>query len=264
MSRTKLVAANWKMNLTVPEGLALAESVTKAAASRPEVEVVLCPSFTSLRAIGEHLKGGKVRLGAQDVFWMDKGAYTGKISAQMLLDAGCKYCIVGHSETRGRFGKSEIDSNLLGFFSDTNETVGLKLQTLMFANLLPILCVGESADERKQGQTDSVISEQLRAAVTNLAPEECSTIAIAYEPVWAIGTGDVCDAQEAGRVCAFIRLRLGEYADLDCASQARILYGGSVKADNCAALFAQSEIDGALVGGASLNAEEFSRIIFAA
>lgn len=252
------------MNLTIPEGQSLARAVADAAARRPEVEVAVCPSFTALHAVGTQLSGTQVSLGAQDVFWIEKGAFTGQVSPAMLLDAGCKYCIVGHSEKRGRFGAGELPKEQQQYFSDTDEIVAKKLSAAIYVGIAPILCVGETETERSQGKTESVITAQLDAALRSLAPEECALVSIAYEPVWAIGTGKVCEPDEAERVCALIRSHVGGLADSECSETVRVLYGGSVKADNSATLLKQPSIDGALVGGASLIADEFSRIIFSA
>jgi triosephosphate isomerase len=264
MTRRKLIAGNWKMNLTSTAGMSLAQAVNEAAARRPEVDVVVCPSFTSLHAVKGALSGGRVMLGAQDVFWEENGAFTGEISPDMLVDSGCQYCIVGHSERRGRFGKSEMNPELLCYFSDSDAAIAKKLECLVFHAITPILCVGETQAERDSGQTEAVIRQQLRAALQGLASEECSGLAVAYEPVWAIGTGNVCSEAEADRVGAFIRSELVDLSDPECAGKVRLLYGGSVKPDNAAGLLSQPNIDGALVGGASLDPDAFSRIIFAA
>ncbi|MBA3725452.1 MAG: triose-phosphate isomerase [Armatimonadetes bacterium] len=262
MGRRRLVVANWKMNLTTPEGCSLVEAVLGTAKQRPEVDVVVCPSFVSLQPLGRSLAHTPVALGAQDVFWLGKGAYTGQVSPRMLVDSGCRYCIVGHSEARGRFGSEP--PRPLSYFSDTDETVAQKVSALVFANIVPILCVGETALERQDGRTDEVVAEQLAKALERVAPEECSNLTIAYEPVWAIGTGNVCDADEAARMCGLIRDEVASITDSACGDQVRILYGGSVKASNCAEIFANSQVDGALVGGASLIADEFSKIVLSA
>jgi triosephosphate isomerase len=179
----------------------------------------------------------------------------------MLQDVGCSLCIVGHSETRGRFGKLEVPVTTLGYFAETDETVNLKIKALLYHNLCPILCVGETLAEREAGRTDEVIADQLRKGLEGIDGAEYLSAVVAYEPVWAIGTGQVCDTAEAERVCAGIRKVLAEVFDEDSAAAIRVLYGGSVKANNARELFAQPNIDGGLVGGASLNAQEFVRIV---
>lgn len=239
------------MNLSISQAVSLAQAVVGVSARNPQVEVALAPTFVSLQAVGNEIKGTGVALSAQDVFWKSSGAYTGEVSPEMLNDVGCSYCIVGHSERRGRFGVAEDIPQ--GFFADTNETVSRKLNALIDAGITPILCVGETADERQSGATDTVLQTQL---VESLAGAPDYPLVIAYEPVWAIGTGQTCEAVEAARICA----RVKEIANRPC----RVLYGGSVKSGNAKELFAHSEIDGALVGGASLAAQEFSAIIEAA
>jgi triosephosphate isomerase len=249
------------MNLTAAAGAAVATAIKNIAAKRPNVDVVICPTFVSMTAIRDALQGSAVSLGAQNVFWKESGAYTGEVAPSMLLEAGCKFCIVGHSERRGRFGTKESHAE---YFADTNETVALKTAALIFSSLKPILCVGETISERESGKTEAVIVEQLSAAFARIAPEEFSEVTIAYEPVWAIGTGEVCDAQEANRVCEFIRSQIAATAGGECAAEARILYGGSVKPENSREILACADVDGALVGGASLDADAFGRIILSA
>ena len=260
-SRIKLVAGNWKMNLTSTEGKALVESLAPQCADRTDVDVVVCPTYLSIPRVREATRSSVVKLGAQDVFWMESGAYTGQISAKMLYEAGCDYCIVGHSERRGRFGKLEVAESTLPYFGETDETVSLKIKALLFQGITPILCVGESLAEREAGSTETAIETQLRGALAGLDAAEMYGMVVAYEPVWAIGTGKTCEQQEAERVCGFIRGVMASLADSDVAATTRVLYGGSVKASNAAALFAQPNIDGALVGGASLDAVEFASII---
>ncbi len=252
------------MNLTAPEGTSLTEALFSVAEIRRDVDVVLCPSFPSLHAVGALLRNSLVQLGAQDVFWGEKGAFTGQVSAAMLTDAGCTHCIVGHSERRGRFGASSLAPELLPYFADTDGTVGLKLRRLLFANIHPILCVGETLEEREAGRTEDVVRLQLEGALSGVDAAETFGLAVAYEPVWAIGTGSVCDAGEANRVCGFIRSRLAERLSPEAADQIRVLYGGSVNSKNAAPLFRESDIDGALVGAGSLKAAEFGRIVLAA
>ncbi len=236
----------------------------KMVSSRPNVDVAVCPSYLTIPRVRELVKDTHVKVGAQDVFWKESGAFTGKVSAPMLIEQGVTYCIVGHSETRGRFGKLEVSDESVPFFSESDHTVNLKIRALLFHSITPILCVGETDDERKAGKTDTVIREQLAAALEGIDPSELYFFVVAYEPVWAIGTGNTCDSAEAGRVCRLIRTELAGLLDEDVAANIRVLYGGSVKASNAAELFSQEGIDGGLVGGASLDPGEFSRIVMSA
>jgi triosephosphate isomerase len=219
-----------------------------------------------LQAVAEAIRGSELKLGAQNVFWRDVGAFTGQVSPPMLAAVGCEYVILGHSEARGRFGVTDpdLDASLLPYFSETEATLNRKLRAVLPHGLKPILCVGETLAEREAGQTEPVIRAQLEGALAGLASDELYELVVAYEPVWAIGTGQVCDADEANRVCGFIRQTLRELYDAEMAEFVRILYGGSVKASNAHALLHQPEIDGALVGGASLSAEEFEQISYCA
>lgn len=262
--RKKLVVGNWKMNLVQPQAVSLVESLVKRLSVADAVEVAVCPPYTSIAAVVQALKGTGISVGAQNVFWKDSGAFTGCISAPMLADSGCKLCIVGHSETRGRFGKLEIDADDVGYFAETNRTVNLKIKALLYHSLMPILCVGETLGEREAGQTDAVIQTQLREALEGVDCTELSCFAVAYEPVWAIGTGQVCDAKEASRVCGMIRRTLAGLYDSETADAIRILYGGSVKGSNSKELFSQPDIDGGLVGGASLDPDDFTTIVLSA
>ncbi len=264
--RRALIAGNWKMHLTPSEGAALATTLRQRIGMRSDVEILLCPSVVALQAVGEAIRGSEMKLGAQNVFWRDSGAFTGQVSPTMLVAVGCEYVILGHSETRGRFGVNDpdLDASLLSHFSETEATLNRKLRAVLPHGLKPILCVGETLAEREAGQTESVIRMQLEGALTGIAADELYELVIAYEPVWAIGTGQVCEADEANRVCGFIRQTLRELYDEELAEFVRILYGGSVKASNAHALLHQPEIDGALVGGASLNAEEFEQISYCA
>jgi len=254
------------MHLTPSEGAALATQLRQRIGMRSDVEILLCPAFVALQAVAEAIRGSELKLGAQNVFWRDVGAFTGQVSPPMLAAVGCEYVILGHSEARGRFGVTDpdLDASLLPYFSETEATLNRKLRAVLPHGLKPILCVGETLAEREAGQTESVIRAQLEGALDGLASDELYELVIAYEPVWAIGTGQVCDADEANRVCGFIRQTLRELYDAEMAEFVRILYGGSVKASNAHALLHQPEIDGALVGGASLSAEEFEQISYCA
>ena len=252
------------MNLTPSEGVALVDSFTQAVSLTDSVEVGVCPPYLSIPAVHHALEGTAVVVGAQDVHWMPKGAFTGSISANMLQAAGVHLCIIGHSETRGRFGKLEIPESTIGYFAETDETVNLKLKALLFANIVPVLCVGETLAEREAGNTDGVIASQLEGALAGLEADELFDLVVAYEPVWAIGTGKTCDTPEAQRVCATIRTWLSENCSSEVAAKVRVLYGGSVKASNARELFSQPDIDGGLVGGASLDPTEFAAVVKAA
>lgn len=264
--RRPLIAGNWKMHLTPSEGAALATTLRQRIGMRSDVEILLCPAFVALQAVAEAIRGSELKLGAQTVFWRDSGAFTGQVSPPMLVAVGCEYVILGHSETRGRFGVADpdLDASLLPYFSETVATLNRKLRAVLPHGLKPILCVGETLAEREAGQTEQVIRAQLEGALAGLASVELYELVIAYEPVWAIGTGQVCDAPEANRVCGIIRQTLRALYDEELAEVVRILYGGSVKASNAHALLHQPEIDGALVGGASLSAEEFEQISYCA
>jgi triosephosphate isomerase len=259
--RTKLVAGNWKMNKTIAEAAALADSLVQLENSKVDVDVVVCPGYLAIPCVRDRLRNTHIKVGAQDVFWEEKGAFTGQISPGMLYDAGVSYCIVGHSETRGRFGKMETDAAALGYFAESELTINKKIQCLLYYSITPMLCVGETDEERQAGRTEAVIAGQLSGALQGLDAAELYGLVVAYEPVWAIGTGKTCDTAEAERVCGFIRARLTERLDAEEADSIRILYGGSVKASNARELFKQPNIDGGLVGGASLDSDEFRQIV---
>ncbi len=254
------------MHLTPREASGLATTLRQRIGMRSDLEIVLCPNFVALPAVAEAIRGSEMKLGAQNVFWRDLGAYTGQISPTMLVAVGCEYVILGHSETRGRFGTpdSELTEEHLRYFGETEATLNKKLHAVLPHGLKPILCVGETLEERQRGQTDTVIQRQLEGALKGFSADELYELVIAYEPVWAIGTGQVCDADEANRVCGLIRQHLGTLFSNEMAEFVRILYGGSVKASNAHALLHQPEIDGALVGGASLDADEFQQITYCA
>lgn len=262
--RTKLVVGNWKMNLSLVEASATVETFLRHVEARNDVDIAVCPSYLAIPKVREIVRDSHVKVGAQDVFWAEKGAFTGQVSAKMLFDFCVDYCIVGHSETRGRFGKLEIPEATLSYFSETDGTVNLKLKALIYHSITPILCVGETLAEREIGQTDTLIQHQLEIALQGFDAAELYSFCVAYEPVWAIGTGKTCDATEANRVCGMIRTHLAKMFDDEVAQEIRILYGGSVRSANSEELFSQPEIDGGLVGGASLDPLEFSRIVMSA
>jgi triosephosphate isomerase len=248
VARKKFVCGNWKMHRTAAEARALAREVRAAAEPLADrVDVAIVPPFTALWAAGAELQGSRIGLGAQDVFWEAQGAFTGEVSAPMLVDAGCRYVLVGHSERRQLFG-------------DTDETVRKKTKASLGAGLHPVVCVGETLPERESGRTLEVVGRQVRGALAGLEAAEIGRLTVAYEPVWAIGTGKTASSAQAQEVHAAIRAILRELAP-GAADAIRILYGGSVKPDNAAELLSQPDVDGALVGGASLKALDFTGII---
>jgi triosephosphate isomerase len=262
--RKKLVVGNWKMNFSQAEALSLVQSLLAALGSMNQVDVGICPTFLCLPKIVDALRSSSISVGAQNCFWVPKGAFTGQISAQMLANCGVSDCIVGHSETRGRFGKLEIDEVAVSLFAESNFTVNLKIKSLLELGLRPILCVGETLAERNAQRTDETIRTQLTEGLSGIDGAEFEGSVVAYEPVWAIGTGEVCETLEASRVCGTIRTILAEIFGIHVAESTRILYGGSVKSGNARALFHSEDIDGGLVGGASLVADEFQRIVLGA
>lgn len=264
--RRTIIAGNWKMHKTTAEAVALIEELAPAAAERPDVETLVAPPYTALAAAAGALAGTGIGLGAQDVFWKESGAYTGQIAPSMLTDLGVRYVIIGHSECRGRFGVPEpdFDAAILAHFGDSDATVNRKLKASLAAGLQPIVCVGETIDERRAGRTDSLVAGQVEGALSGIDPSAVPALVFAYEPVWAIGTGEVCGAAEADRVCGVIRATVGKLYGAGAADAVRVQYGGSVKPSNAEELLAKPNIDGALVGGASLKAPDFAGIIAAA
>lgn len=245
MAGGPLIVGNWKMFCAPSQARELAVGVCAALDERLARTVVLCPPHVSLTAVSEAIKGTGVRLGAQNLHWEDEGAYTGEISAPMLCDAGCDFVIVGHSERRQLFG-------------ETNDTVSKKARAALAHGLRPIICVGETEAERDEGHTERVVVGQLLSAVQGLTPDQVAQLVVAYEPVWAIGTGRAATPAQAQEVHARLK---GALADLyERGRDVPVLYGGSVKPDNARAVFEQPDIDGALVGGASLDAASFIRI----
>jgi len=246
-ARRKFVCGNWKMHKTAGEARDLVRALAPLVHDAQAVQVAVAPPFTALAAVAEALKGTRIELAAQDVHWEAQGAFTGEISAAMLKDLGVVHCIVGHSERRQYFGESD-------------GTVQKKTRALLAAGLLPIVCVGETLTEREAGETMAVVSRQVRGALTGLSGAELAKLTVAYEPVWAIGTGKTATTAQAQEVHAAIRALLRELGGA-AADEVRIQYGGSVKPDNAAELLSQADVDGALVGGASLKAEDFSKIV---
>ena len=253
--RRPLIAGNWKMNLDRAAGTTLAMDVVAGCAGRAGVDVVLCPPFVYLEAIGGALRGSAVELGAQDLYHEGSGAFTGEVSAAMLLDVGCRWVIIGHSERRQLFG--ETDASVL------KKTRAALAAEQGGHRLTPIVCVGETLAEREAGQTQAVIESQFAGSLSELSEEEMARVVLAYEPVWAIGTGRVATPEQAEEVHADLRKRVADRYNAAIAGETRILYGGSVKPENAAQLFAKPNVDGALVGGASLKAVDFLGIIAA-
>ncbi|MDR7484877.1 MAG: triose-phosphate isomerase [Armatimonadota bacterium] len=247
--RTPLVVGNWKMHKTVREARDLADRLRRHLAGTSGVDIVVCPPFTALADVGRVLAGSPIELGAQDVHWEPQGAFTGEISAPMLWDLGCTYVIVGHSERRR-------------LLDEDDETVGRKVAAALAAELIPILCVGESLDEREAGRTERIVQTQARVGTLGVTPEQASHLVVAYEPVWAIGTGQPATGEEANRIAGLLRGWLRQWYG-EAADHVRILYGGSVTPQTIAEFAGQPEIDGALVGGASLDAEAFAAIVAA-
>jgi triosephosphate isomerase len=245
--RVPILAGNWKMHKTVGEALALVEELLVGGSSADR-EVVVCPPYTALAPVGARLAGTAIALGAQDVFHETHGAYTGAIAPAMLTDVGCRYVIVGHSERRQYFG-------------DTDASVNKKLHAALKHGLRPIMCVGESKPQRDAGAAEAIVTAQVRAGLADVPATALGELVIAYEPIWAIGTGDTATAADAQAMHAAIRATLADLYDAAGAAAVRIQYGGSVKPDNVDELMAQPDIDGALVGGASLTAASFLRIV---
>lgn len=247
--RQPLIAGNWKMNNTVAQATQLMEGLLAGVGQPQDREVLVCPPFTALHAVGRLIKGSPIVLGAQNLYPKNSGAYTGEISAPMLLEAGCRYVIIGHSERRGYFGESD-------------EFVNEKIHAALEAGLKVILCVGESRQQREAGQAERIVTDQVRKCLAGLTAEDMVEGVIAYEPIWAIGTGLTARPEDAEEMHALVRSLLGELFSEEVARATRILYGGSVKPGNIDNLMAEPDIDGALVGGASLEAQSFLRIIY--
>jgi len=248
MSRMPLIAGNWKMHGARSEAQALSANLARSVGQERGREVVLAPPFTALEVVGREIAGSTIKLGAQNVHWEPTGAFTGEISVGMLKEAGCTHVIVGHSERRQHFG-------------ETNETVNKRLVAALGAGLVPIVCVGETLAEREADATEAIIARQVESACGSLRSEQLASCVIAYEPVWAIGTGRTATPGQAQEVHHAIRRQLTSLGSATTAERVRIIYGGSVKPDNIDALMAEPDIDGALVGGASLDADSFTRIV---
>jgi triosephosphate isomerase len=247
-NRTPLIAGNWKMYKTASEAAETAKQLVDLTTDVDDVDIMIAPTFTALDAVSNVTSGSRVSLGAQNIYWEKEGAYTGEISADMLVAAGCRYVIIGHSERRQ-------------FFGDTDDTVNKKIKAALEADLIAVMCVGETEQERDAGQTFSVLDKQVKDGLHNYVANDLETLVVAYEPVWAIGTGKTATKDQAQEVHHHIRGLLAELYGDALSAALRILYGGSVKPDNVSALMAMPDIDGALVGGASLDADSFSKII---
>ena len=244
--RRLLIAGNWKMHKTVEGALSLIRELKRLVSDVNHRDILVCPPFTALYAVKAELEGSNISLGAQNMFYEEEGAFTGEISPLMLRDVGCSYVILGHSERRHIFG-------------ETDELINKKVLSAVNHGLIPILCVGETLQEREDGKTKEVIERQVREGLKGLS--ETSEFVIAYEPVWAIGTGRTATPELAEEVHSFIRELLSEMFGAKKAESVRILYGGSVKPENAAGLLSQPNIDGSLVGGASLKADSFAKIV---
>ncbi len=248
MERMPFIAGNWKMNKTVGEAVDLVRGLKAALTGVKDVEVAVAPPFTALYAVWKELEGSSIRLAAQNLYWEEKGAFTGEVSPLMLKEVGCQYVIIGHSERRQ-------------FFGETDETVNRRVKATLLQGLKVIFCIGETLNEREEGKTFSVIERQVEDGLKGFGEKEIENMVIAYEPVWAIGTGKTATPEQAEEVHRFIRGKLEKLYSREVSDKIRIQYGGSVTPENVKGLMSQGNIDGALVGGASLKAESFSKIV---
>ena len=246
--RKPIITSNWKLNKTIKEAIELVTLLKRSIRDASSVDIVVCPPFTALSELSEILMDTEIRLGAQNLYWEEKGAFTGEVSASLLKDAGATFVIIGHSERRL-------------FFHETHETVNRKTKAALKSGLIPIVCVGETLAEREMERTFQVLEAQLSGAFVGMTSQDLLKIVLAYEPVWAIGTGKVATPAQAEEAHAFIRQWIKTHFGQECASKIRIQYGGSVKPDNIAELMREENIDGALVGGASLDAQSFTDIV---
>ena len=246
--RKPIIAGNWKMNKTVAEAVALAEALKPLVADAAAVEIVVCPTYVSLYCVGKALAGSNIAMGGQDAYAKESGAYTGAISPQMLADAGCTWTIIGHSERRHIFG-------------DTDALLNEKLRFSLASGLKVMFCIGELLEERKGGKMEDVVKRQVVEGLKGLTAADLANVVLAYEPVWAIGTGETASPEQAEEVHVFTRALVRDLFGADAAEAIRIQYGGSVKADNAAELLAKPNVDGFLVGGAALKADSFAAIV---
>jgi triosephosphate isomerase len=248
--RKTIIAGNWKMNKTATEAEALLRGLLDGDSRSDKAQMLVCPPYTALETAGKVLKGSHIALGAQDISEHEEGAYTGDISAQMILTLGAAYVILGHSERRQ-------------YHAETDQLVNAKVKTALNAGLTPIICVGETLEQRENNETESVVAAQVNGTLADLAPDQLKNVVIAYEPVWAIGTGKTATPEQAQQMHQFIREKVAE-KDTEAADLLPILYGGSMKPKNAADLLGQKDIDGGLIGGASLDADSFIGILKAA
>ena len=246
--RIPLVAANWKMFKTVAEAVAYVREFTGLVSGMDDVEIVVAPPFTAVHAAAEAARGSRIAIAGQDLYWEAEGAFTGEVSAAMLREAGARFVVIGHSERRTKFG-------------ETNDQVNRKVKAAMAAGLTPIVCIGETLDERESRETLRVLDRQIKTGLDGLTANQVAALAVAYEPVWAIGTGRNATSAQAQEAHAHIRSRLSEWFGAEAADACRILYGGSVKPANTKELVSQADVDGALVGGASLDPKVFAEIV---
>ena len=246
--RTPFIAGNWKMFKTVHDAVVYAKEFRGMVKDAADIDIVIAPAFLAVHAVAEAVRNSPVAVAAQDLFWEKEGAFTGEVSAAMVREAGAEYAIIGHSERRQ-------------FFGETDESVNRKTRAALAADLVPIVCIGETLDERERGETMAVLDRQIKQGLDGLTGEQVAGLVIAYEPVWAIGTGRTATAQQAQDAHAHIRSRLRSWFGGHAADACRVLYGGSVKPDNIGELIAQPEVDGALVGGASLDPRSLAEIV---
>ncbi len=246
--RRPLISGNWKMYKTGPEAVAFINALNDAVAEASDVDIMVAPPFTALSQVAEAAAGTSIGLGAQNLHWESEGAYTGEISAQMLNAAGCQYVIIGHSERRQYFG-------------ETDQQINRKIDAAAKAGLIPVFCIGETESQRDAGETFSVLDKQVKNGLESLFSENLKSLIVAYEPVWAIGTGKTATKEQAQEVHAYLRNGFAKMYGPEFAQGLRILYGGSVKPSNVKDLMAMEDIDGALVGGASLDPDSFSRLV---
>ncbi|MDY0311363.1 MAG: triose-phosphate isomerase [Desulfobacterales bacterium] len=246
--RIPFIAGNWKMHKTAGEAARTARDLVARLGAVSDVEVMIAPPYTALDAVGREVKGSPVKLGAQNLFWADEGAYTGEVAGGMLIDLGCRFVLIGHSERRQYFG-------------ETDETVHRRIAAALRHGLAPVMCIGETEAQREAGETFSVLDKQIADGLKDQISDGLETLVLAYEPVWAIGTGKTATTDQAQEAHRFIRGKLAKQFGESLAERTRILYGGSVKPENIAELMAMPDIDGALVGGASLKAETFANIV---
>ncbi|MFH0806986.1 MAG: triose-phosphate isomerase [Elusimicrobiota bacterium] len=246
--RKPIMAGNWKMHKTVGESVDFVKNLKGNISDVKDCEIVICPVFTALNSVKEAAQGTNISIGAQNMHWEEKGAFTGEISPKMLIDAGCKYVIIGHSERRQYFG-------------ETNQTVNKKMVSAFKFRLIPIVCVGETLEEREKNITFDVLGKQIKEGLAGLTGSQSSEVVIAYEPVWAIGTGKTATPAQAQEVHQFVRKLFSEMYGKDAGANVRILYGGSVKPDNVSELMKQTDIDGGLVGGAALEVDSYTKLV---